>query len=590
MATEDVKINFQVDGNAEKVLKLITKAVKDLGDESSDTSKKTSTAFETFKGVLGAAGVVGAVNLATDAAKKLFDTFVVQGIGAASEQEDAIKKLNVALSQSGDFSAAASQDLQNFATSLQSSSVFSDELIISQLALAKSFNTTNEEAKALVEAAVNLSAQTGQDLNTSVRQLGQTLDGTAGRVAEMVPELKLLTAEQLKAGDAIDIVAQKYGGSALAQTQTYSGAIAKLGLNFNEVQETIGGFITQNPAIVTAVNLISERIAIFNESLASEGGGIKQFINQLVPQMITGVGYVVEAFGYFGEVVELVLLPFTAAVAYGTSNIVALSYAMTGDFETAKLVFSQGIDEVKQKIGEAFSFEDSETVKAGEAIRQLGKDVEENTAKTQAAMNSLPPNQKKVNKELEDGQKKTFFNINQFEKLSTQERLSNLQSTTGYISQLTKSSNKELFAIGKAAAISTATIDGILAVQKALASAPVPINFVLAALVGAATAVNVANIAATPPPAFASGSSFVGGAPGTDNVPAFLSRGERVFTTDQNKDFSAFLQTEGSNSVLLGAILDKLSNMQSGVSVQIGGKTLVNTLQDELDAGLVLSV
>lgn len=77
-----------------------------------------------------------------------------------------------------------------------------------------------------------------------------------------------------------------------------------------------------------------------------------------------------------------------------------------------------------------------------------------------------------------------------------QERRDNLEDTLGTISTLMRSSSNELRAIGKAAAIAQATIDGIVAVQKALASAPPPFNFALAALVGAATAANVAEIAA----------------------------------------------------------------------------------------------
>lgn len=74
-------------------------------------------------------------------------------------------------------------------------------------------------------------------------------------------------------------------------------------------------------------------------------------------------------------------------------------------------------------------------------------------------------------------------------------RLKQADTFFGSLATLTRSSSKELQAIGKAAAIIQATIDGVLAVQKALASAPPPINFALAAAVGAAAAVNVAEIA-----------------------------------------------------------------------------------------------
>lgn len=77
----------------------------------------------------------------------------------------------------------------------------------------------------------------------------------------------------------------------------------------------------------------------------------------------------------------------------------------------------------------------------------------------------------------------------------SEQRLAGAQSYFGALSSLAGSENKKLAAIGKAAAMAQATIDGVLAVQKALASAPPPLNFALAGAVGAVAAVNVAKIA-----------------------------------------------------------------------------------------------
>lgn len=74
------------------------------------------------------------------------------------------------------------------------------------------------------------------------------------------------------------------------------------------------------------------------------------------------------------------------------------------------------------------------------------------------------------------------------------ERLKNTQSFFGNLATLSRSGNSKIAAIGRAAAVAQATIDGVLAVQKALASAPPPVNYVLAAAVGAAAAANVASI------------------------------------------------------------------------------------------------
>jgi hypothetical protein len=106
-------------------------------------------------------------------------------------------------------------------------------------------------------------------------------------------------------------------------------------------------------------------------------------------------------------------------------------------------------------------------------------------------------------------------------------RLEQASSFFGNLATLSESSNKTLAAIGKAAAIAQATIDGILAVQKALASAPPPFNFALAAAAGVAAAVNVAKIAG-----LKEGGPVTGpGGPTDDKVLRWLSNGEHVVNT-----------------------------------------------------------
>lgn len=116
-----------------------------------------------------------------------------------------------------------------------------------------------------------------------------------------------------------------------------------------------------------------------------------------------------------------------------------------------------------------------------------------------------------------------------------QQRLSATQTMLGALESLQGSSNKKLAALGKAAAIAQATIDGVLAVQKALASAPPPMNFIQAAVVGAVAAANVASIAG-----MADGGLVRGpGGPREDKVLRRLSAGEFVVNakaTGQNRE------------------------------------------------------
>jgi hypothetical protein len=113
----------------------------------------------------------------------------------------------------------------------------------------------------------------------------------------------------------------------------------------------------------------------------------------------------------------------------------------------------------------------------------------------------------------------------QIDKAINAERLNAASTFFGNLATLSQSSNKTLAAIGKAAAITQASIDGVLAVQKALATYPPPLSFALAASIGVATAVNVAKIAG-----FDKG-GYTG--PGGRYEPAgTVHKGEVVFSQD----------------------------------------------------------
>lgn len=146
-----------------------------------------------------------------------------------------------------------------------------------------------------------------------------------------------------------------------------------------------------------------------------------------------------------------------------------------------------------------------------------------------------------------------------FEQEQGKLRAANLSSTLGVIASLSQSSSKELASIGKAAAISTATIDGYAAVQKALASAPPPFNFALAAAVGMATAANVAKIAGV---GLNKGIDSVPGIGSGDSVPAVLTPGERVVPQKTNEDLTNFLQEARSGGLGGGGTVEVIISMK----------------------------
>lgn len=179
----------------------------------------------------------------------------VDSIDAAAEQEDAFNRLSQALRASGSYSREAVSDFAAFASELQKTSKFGDETVIAMVALAKNFGATNNQAKDLVLAAANLSATFGGSLEENVEKLGKTFTGSAGRLAQFIPELKNLTEAQLKSGAAFDIVNAKFAGAAGNELNTYSGSITAAKNAFSDMQEEIGAIITKNPLTVAAIEL-----------------------------------------------------------------------------------------------------------------------------------------------------------------------------------------------------------------------------------------------------------------------------------------------------------------------------------------------
>lgn len=110
-------------------------------------------------------------------------------------------------------------------------------------------------------------------------------------------------------------------------------------------------------------------------------------------------------------------------------------------------------------------------------------------------------------------------------------RLSSMSSFFGDLADVTARGNGAIGVVSKAAAVAQATIDGFVATQKALASAPPPWNYIAAAGVALKTGANVAGILSTNVGSFATGGQFtVGGKSGIDanNINMNVTKGERV--------------------------------------------------------------
>ncbi len=215
-----------------------------------------------------------------------------------AEQDRAVQGLANSLKIAGEFTQEAQADFERFASELQKVSVVGDETSLRLLAIAKSMRLTNDQAKKLVEASVDLSAATGKNLEESFRQLLKTFGGYAGELGEVFPALKEFTAEQMKAGAAVDAVAAQFAGFGKGQLATFSGRMAQIANQFGDLKEQAGRFIA---AVVDSGlgDFIQTTLAVFTDKLKAiaddfKGGGTqaKSFADAAVAGL-KAVGFVV---------------------------------------------------------------------------------------------------------------------------------------------------------------------------------------------------------------------------------------------------------------------------------------------------------
>lgn len=258
MAENDVTIQINVDAKDAQA------AIDDFGKKStkalSNTEKQSNNFFNTFKaGALRLAGPIGAAVGGFALIRK--------GINDAVEDAKFTRQIEASLLAVGNASSDAVQEILDFTKAIERATGVSGDLVNTTFITAQNFGISTEKAKELTVAAIDLAAATGTDVESAVRLLGGTFDGTVGKLANYGAEFRNLTKEQLEAGDAIDIVSKKFGGSAAKNLDTFSGRLGQLSNSFGDFLKAIGQTVTESPAVQDALKFTAEGIDAVTEAL-----------------------------------------------------------------------------------------------------------------------------------------------------------------------------------------------------------------------------------------------------------------------------------------------------------------------------------
>ena len=225
----EVRIRTEIDNkNLDKGLKDVKKKVNDVakdmgkGTGAMDTLKaafnETGGAASSFASQMGelasTGGPVAAGIAAGIAALKKYIEFLGNVNEAYKVQEKAEKALQKAADNNPYLQRESVERLKEYASRLQEVSNFGDETTIDVMAQLASTGRTEAEIMKIIGAAADYVAAKHIDLKTAAETLNATYSGMSGTIGRQIEEIKDLTDEQLKNGDAIDLLAEKYKGFA----------------------------------------------------------------------------------------------------------------------------------------------------------------------------------------------------------------------------------------------------------------------------------------------------------------------------------------------------------------------------------------
>lgn len=226
-----VSIGTEIDtSGAEKGIKGLSNKLKKLADNK--ISKGLANIGAAVSGVgVAFSGVTKAVNSVASGIKAVNDAYRVQ-IGAETQLQTA--------SQNNPYLDGKSvKNLKAYASQLQSVSTFGDEELLPFIAQLASSGRTEQEIMDIMAASINVAASGTMSLESAVRNLNKTYGGLSGELGESIPQIKNLTTEQLKNGEAVKVIAGQYKGMAESVAQS-TGSSQRLANTWGDFKEALG--------------------------------------------------------------------------------------------------------------------------------------------------------------------------------------------------------------------------------------------------------------------------------------------------------------------------------------------------------------
>ena len=213
-----------------------------------------------------------------------------QSLNLFAEQEKATQKLSAAIKATGGALGYTTRQMREYAHELQNMTTISNESFETAISIMATFrNVSGETFKRSIELAADMSVALGQDLKSSVIQLGKALnDPTIGLTAlqrvgitfsetqkklikQLVEQNDLLGAQKVM----LDELANQFSGQSKKAVEGYAGSVDQLKNSWDDAKKAAGRFMATDDFIDLQTNIRLSTILIENMGLTGELAGKK---------------------------------------------------------------------------------------------------------------------------------------------------------------------------------------------------------------------------------------------------------------------------------------------------------------------------
>lgn len=256
-----------------------TLSLKDLFSSKINDANKSAQGLETtMKGIAGLAaigfGLIGGIDFLKDSVK------------AFNEADKAGAQLNATLASTGGVAGRTKEQLDKQAEALMKLSTFDDDAITGAQSLLLTFtNIRGEILDKTTPAILDLATKMGGDLQGATMLVARAMNDPISGLTmlsrkgitftdsqkEMMKQMTLTGNIAGAQSMILEELNKKFGGSAQADANTYSGQMTILQHEFMNVKEEIGGVIMKlvvglKPALEKGIELFSDTVHWLKEN------------------------------------------------------------------------------------------------------------------------------------------------------------------------------------------------------------------------------------------------------------------------------------------------------------------------------------